>query len=277
MDKRKEGAGVIKAVAACAVSLGIYKAAGVLLSPLFRDDYLAAFVYQLIFAAAAAVFVWLISKNTIYRSSPALLRAGWPSAALFIAVFAISIVRAVSVVYVNGVTIPWYDAVFWAVQMALVGYCEESLFRGLLQNAVHRFFGENTLLGARLGVVIAGAVFGAVHLMNSLIPGVSLMSALIQAAGAAFVGMYLGAIYLRTGKCLWFVVAIHALNDAAATVGGGILNGSSMESVVELLGSMGPYAALWIMAVYGIPTVIILRKTKLRPVLDAMAYERAQA
>ena len=109
------------------------------------------------------------------------------------------------------------------ITMLLVGYTEEALFRGLIQNAFHKIFGEESW----------------------------------QAVWAA-------------GKCLWYVVIIHAFNDFCAFLKTGFLNGGSVaDSIsstaipVENLLQVLPVLAV----MYLLPALFVLRPKKVKPLL----------
>lgn len=71
---------------------------------------------------------------------------------------------------------------------------EESLFRGILQDALMRKY------GVFVGILIASAVFGIVHIIPQ------------QVVNAFMIGIVLGYIYYRTGALLP-VILIHCINN----------------------------------------------------------------
>jgi hypothetical protein len=87
-----------------------------------------------------------------------------------------------------------------AVVSLLAGAGEESLFRAVIQGGLTR------ALGALPALALASALFGFCHGMTRA-----------YAVIAAMVGVYLGLLWLATGKLLTPVVA-HALYDFAALV-----------------------------------------------------------
>lgn len=77
-------------------------------------------------------------------------------------------------------------------------------------------------------------------------------------------------MYYRTGKCLWYVVIVHAFNDFCAFLQTGLLSGGSVgQSIsstalsVENLIQAIPVLAL----LYLLPALIVLRPKKVKPLL----------
>ena len=87
-----------------------------------------------------------------------------------------------------------------AVAAALPALCEETLFRGCLQGVLER-------RGTVPGVLLTGMLFGAFHLVpHTMLP-------------AAFLGIVLGTLVVRTGSILPAVLAHFGNNFMAVTVG----------------------------------------------------------
>ncbi|MCA0941956.1 CPBP family intramembrane metalloprotease [Salipiger pacificus] len=89
----------------------------------------------------------------------------------------------------------------------LVGFSEEAMFRGLL------FHGLRARFSIWPAILWTSGLFGAVHLLNGFVTG-DFGPALVQAAMAACTGLFLMALFLRTGS-LWVSVIYHALWDFA--------------------------------------------------------------
>lgn len=106
---------------------------------------------------------------------------------------------------------------------------EEILFRGILQDALMRKY------GVFIGIVIASAVFGIVHLIPQ------------QVVNAFMIGLVLGYIYYRTGS-LWPVILIHCINNAISYFTW-MLNGGKLLSTRE---------QMLYYTIYGIACVLFL-------------------
>ncbi len=77
---------------------------------------------------------------------------------------------------------------------------EEVYFRGMIQRGLNNEYNK-----PYMAIIISSVLFGLIH----MIP--------LQIVAAAFMGMALGWIYYKT-KSLWFVIIIHAINNALAFV-----------------------------------------------------------
>lgn len=110
---------------------------------------------------------------------------------------------------------------------------EEILFRGILQDALMRKY------GVFVGILIASAVFGIVHLIPQ------------QVVNAFMIGIVLGYIYYRTGALLP-VILIHCINNAISYFTW-MLNGETLLSTREKMGNDTLY-----FTVYGIACVLFV-------------------
>ena len=236
---------------------------------LFRalpDSFLAGFLNKLFFSAAALLGAVVLKKTWIFRSDPALFRKGWTSGIPELLLLA----ALLPAVFINCryITVGGSAIILFALQMLLVGFCEETLFRGLLQNAFHDLLKEDTVGHVILAVVCSGLCFGAVHVTNALKPDITFLAALRQAVAAAASGMMLGSVYFRTGKCLWYVALLHALHDAVTMILNGRLNGVSTEAVIDqasVRGSVDMFFAQTMFYVF--IAIFLLRKKQSEPLL----------
>ena len=103
-------------------------------------------------------------------------------------------------------------------QNLLTGFSEEGLTRGLLLSLL--------LVGAlRSGrgpvgaVLISAVVFGLLHLVNDVIFGTPQVSGLLQVVFAIMVGIWFGALLLRT-NALWALAGLHGLFNAGSALKG---------------------------------------------------------
>ena len=92
------------------------------------------------------------------------------------------------------------------------GFCEETVFRGLpLSLLMRRFARDRNMIAA---LIITSAVFGLTHGLN-IFAGANAQRTVLQIIGAGFLGLLLGAVYLRSGS-LWPVIVIHTAHDIIA-------------------------------------------------------------
>lgn len=90
-----------------------------------------------------------------------------------------------------------------------VGIMEELYLRGLLQNILEKLFGKkkNATLYA---ILITSALFGIGHIFGAV--GQTLPAILCKAVWAAGLGVYFGAVYVKT-RNLWVPIILHTVID----------------------------------------------------------------
>ena len=142
---------------------------------------------------------------------------------------------------------PFSLIILFIIAMFFTGFCEEVVFRGMIQRILYERFGRDSRAGLYLSVILSGLIFGAMHVLN-VFSGVALGGAIIQAIGATGVGMYFGAIYIRT-RNLFVLILLHAFNDFVGLMDSGIYgmqSATDMISVygIEKLGGVVLYVAL---------------------------------
>ena len=263
MRTRKNLYQMLYALAAAFVCLLIYKLLGKPITGLFSNDYIGSFTAQLFFAVIVTIAVFLLKRTDIYHSESACMKTGWLSAGLmfFIILFYL-VIGAFSFV---TVTASWWEILLVAGQAFLVGYCEEALFRGLIQKSLHQYIGEDTRGKVIACIVLSGLIFGLAHLSNVTV--VSFGAAAIQAAVTAVTGIYFSAIFYRCGKNMWYIAFIHGLYDLAGFIAGGRLSGNPITPINENVTQYGWYVVLFWFVIYGLAAAVVLRPKKLDPLL----------
>ena len=267
MDTRETGfKELITALAATVIILAISRIMSHTILAAVSDEVYKVFYSKVIMAVLVIIALIIFKKMRIHLFRFSLLRAGLLTGLFFVF---LSIFRLL--VAQNTATDTGTRMLIFIIAMLLVGYTEEALFRGLIQNAFHKIFGEKSWQAVWAACICAGILFGAAHLSNIFQPDVPTSAAIVQAIGNAFVGVYLCAMYYRTGKCLWYVVIVHAFNDFCAFLGTGFLAGGSaaasisgtaipLEHMVKVLPI---YAVLYLL-----PALIVLRPKKVKPLLE---------
>ena len=132
----------------------------------------------------------------------------------------------------DGKLEPFMNIVMFILTMFFVGFAEEGVFRGVILNLfLNRF--SKTRGGIMTAILLNGFLFGAMHLSN-IFSGVSVKSAVVQAATAIVAGILLAAIYVRSGN-FWIVVFLHAWIDFAGLMSGGIFGkGDLIDGINQL-------------------------------------------
>ncbi len=132
-------------------------------------------------------------------------------------------------------------------QALLTGFWEEGLTRGLLLSLL--------LVGAlRSGrgpvgaVLISAVVFGLLHMLDDVVFGTAQVKGLVQVLFAIMLGIWFGALLLRT-NALWALAGLHGLFNAGSALKGGNDN---------IVGDMLVLSTL-LLAAYGL---FLLRRVK---------------
>lgn len=94
----------------------------------------------------------------------------------------------------------------------MAGCSEELAFRGLpLSYLMRQWKDEKRIL---VSVVITSVIFGAIHMSNAVV-GADLGSSIIQVFSSIAMGIFLAAVYLRTGNLLVTMI-LHFMHDILA-------------------------------------------------------------
>ena len=104
------------------------------------------------------------------------------------------------------------DLASTALLCAAVGLYEEGLFRVLLLGGLLSRHGA-TRNGVVASVLVSSVAFGAAHVtLTASLDPITLAQMLLKTAQATFIGLLLGAVYVRTHSFLG-IAALHALAD----------------------------------------------------------------
>ena len=96
-----------------------------------------------------------------------------------------------------------------ALPMIAAGICEEVAFREVGISFMRRQLkGEKMIVPTLL---ITSAAFGVTHMMNFFMTG-KFLDAAIQSALATMLGIFFGAVFIRTGD-IWPCIAAHGMHD----------------------------------------------------------------
>lgn len=238
------------------------------------NNYLVEFLVKVKASVLALLGAVILKKLWIYRRfNLTLLKKGWAGAIPELILAFLGFVNF----YTGGLkaTAGPFDIVLFVLTMFLVGFHEETLFRGLVQNAFHEFFGEDTVGHVILAAACAGLCFGAIHLTNAFRADVSFSAAAIQAIGACGAGFFFCALYFRTGKCLWYNMLIHGLHDTGTFMAQGWLSGANSSAVISGASQGNSLRSVFLQsAAYAAFGLFLLRKKKVEPLLKKNEAER---
>ena len=110
------------------------------------------------------------------------------------------------------------------MRQSVVGFVEETLFRGIVLYALVRVWGHSKR-GLMAAVVVQAMLFGVYHLLQSTV-GVSLTVVLLVIVNCILSGLWWGALVVRWGS-LWPVIVLHSLSNLVVQVKG--LTSASIE------------------------------------------------
>jgi membrane protease YdiL (CAAX protease family) len=213
-------------------------------------------------AAYAGLVRWLDHRRADELARPVALTRSVPLgilmfAAVFTGIALLGGVRRVGAGSVSG-------ALAVAGVMAAAAVAEELMFRAILFTLFER------LMGTRWALAVSGLAFGLLHLVN---PGATVWGAIAIAVEA---GLMLGAVYAAT-RDIWWAIGLHfGWNLAEGGIFGTTVSGAAhgpdgllrtvLAGPVALTGGgFGPEASVVAIAVCAIPTVLFLRRARMRP------------
>lgn len=173
-------------------NLGIAPEIGEQLSTIMHNGLLIAFV------------VWAISRYRLQQLSG--IGRVIPAEA-HLAIYPLAIILLLGSGNIMELrTVPGLEVALFFIAAMAIGFSEEFAFRGLIQAYLVRD------MRSRQAVFIAAFLFGIVHYMNLFkYPG-SVIAISKQVLFATAIGVYFGALVLRTGS-LWLTSLIHGLID----------------------------------------------------------------
>lgn len=245
------------------IVLAAYKITGVILTKLISNSNLQSIINQAIFSVYVLCAVAVLKKWDIFKTQKGALKKNWYVACFFFLQAILVFLTKIDNFF--EITIPGIEILYFFLQMILVGFCEEVLFRGLVQNAFHKYFGEDSWLHIFLAVLITGLLFGAAHLTNGFNPEIGFRTAALQAGATAMMGVYFCAIYYRTGKNIWYVIFLHAFYDIMVSIGNGRLSGQTSADVINAAKQINLSSVLYLGVILIGLSIILLRPKKIQP------------
>lgn len=256
-----------------ALVLLVIKLAQTFIMPLFANPFVGSLVIQILFAVLAVGGAVLFGKTDGMKLQAKGFGAGMRAGLAFLIVYPFILVGSL-VTKRAVVTEPVGNIVLFVLKMLLIGVAEEGIFRAVLQNVALEVTGEDTASSARKGILLAGLVFGLVHLTN-MFTGVSVAGTVAQAVMAIPLGFVLGAIYFRSCNNILPVLLIHALVDGVSFVTSGALSGTSLnDAITDVSTGGGPVSKAASFLGFLALALFLMRK---KPMEKAIAARNARA
>lgn len=198
------------------------------------------FLCACLFLLATIVFVGWPSLGFVRPQHEGWWKLLWLPA-LFIAAFA--------VMAANNGLLPPAAIGFVFLNTAMVGFSEETMFRGILFQAFRKAMPIRAALG------LSTILFGALHVLNGFITG-DFAAASTQAVAAAMSGLMYMALLIRTGS-IWPSIIAHGLWDFTLFLTTGPASAPASPPPPSSLALLGPLAFALPSFLYGL---YLLRK-----------------
>ncbi|MBQ3692785.1 MAG: CPBP family intramembrane metalloprotease [Clostridia bacterium] len=218
--------------------------------------YLQVAASELLGAIAAAVLLILSGRGkTVFKSRKGFFKS------LFVGMYEIVLIilafLGIAAQNLSESLEPIGNIVIFIGCMLLVGIAEEVLFRGLITDCILAKYGKDRK-GVILAVAVSGLIFGSAHLINIFLVDTNPAGVFIQVFQAAALGMFFGAVYMRTHN-IFAVIFLHAAMDFVSLSASGLWGSGTVESTIGDLGAINLISVL----AYLIPTIFIMRFSKL--------------
>ena len=138
MKQKQPVMDLIMAVCAVFISLMIFKLAKIPLGQLLPEGFFRDMLGEAVFAGCALAFVLVLKKTEIFKCDGEKLKMEWISAFMVFVMMALPAFSAV--VELGHLTCSAGEFIMFLIYVFLIGFTEEVLFRGLVQNAFFRLF-----------------------------------------------------------------------------------------------------------------------------------------
>lgn len=245
------------------LSLTVTRIVGMMIQLLNMNYYTKHLLAEAIFLfAVIGIAVWNDQFQTLRFTLQGFgegLKTGW-----------VFLLASVSVVmfFLDGfleetVTIGGVEIAELLCTFLLVGIAEELMCRGIIQNSLHAYFGEDSVSAVRKGILASGLIFGSIHLTNIFSSG-EIVGPLVQAIVNVPNGMLYATVYYRSGKNLWVCIVLHSLMDIAGAINSGVLAGKTLEDQIAEYSISQAWIAIIIIGIVLLET----RTKKLMPLVE---------
>ena len=263
---------IIVSVALCIVMLilylYIYSHIGGIISDIFNIKYLYTLelIVYIIMAALLIIVVLLIRKKEIFKFELKPFLRGFFIAGFFSFLIALNLIDSIKegIKSANELEPIGRIIIFTMSTIIGIGFTEEVLCRGIIQNVLYDAFGRNTKKGVYLSIIFTSIMFGSAHFLNYFTTGAGFEGVLTQVLSATVMGLYLGAIYARS-RSLWSVIFIHGLLDFSIMITEGYWG---IGNVTEIISSYELKTVIYPVILYTSLFLFLLRKKKINECFD---------
>ena len=197
-------------------------------------------------------------------------KAGWLKslyvAGFFVVYCIFNIIAQIYVIVMSKFDSPQapIDIFHFVCAMAMIGFVEELVFRGVILNLfLDRF--EKSEKGLVASILLSGLLFGSMHFAN-IMAGGKLSSVFIQVVSATCLGILFGTVYAMT-RNFWLVVAIHSLIDFGSLLSSGLYKSGGMVAKINQFSAVNLIGIV----VLSIPCFVLLRKNNRKKLVSIYA------
>lgn len=243
------------------INLAIFKVTGSFIRQNVIDSFVSNFLGEMILGFLALISIILLKKKSVLKFKFRGITEGLSVGAVFLIISGLGIISFVF--NHEAITASSKDIIFFVIDMFLVGFSEEVLFRGIIQNEIQEYIGCDSVKSVRKTIIVSGITFGMIH-MSNVFSGVAIIPSLIQAVWAIPVGILFGVIYYRSSKNLWVCIFIHAINDLVAFLDKGILSGCSQQGAVNSYSAVVLFSVILYVGI----VAFVMRKEKIEAILN---------
>lgn len=193
----------------------------------FGDDS----IYSLIaLVAIAGAITWFIIKNKLTEKYGFIKVKGLKKYLFFVPFI---ILMSVNLWFGFSVHYALPGQILAVLTMALVGYVEEVIFRGLLFKAIEKD-------SAKQAIIISAISFGAGHIIN-LLTGQASVETVLQIAYAIAIGFAFALVFYKS-RSLWPCIITHSFIDVASKFSGECTQTQDIVASAVIIVVAGGYA-----------------------------------
>ena len=212
-------------------------------------------IKRIIFGVVVMTFMYWLRKGHIYKNNFKNIGRGLVlilPTSIFAAVGSFAVIMDVDVDN-------WFNAHNFYVAVIVgiaAGLTEEFITRGLpLGSVLSKATSRKEVM---LLLLLSSVVFGILHIGHVFINGANLLETVLQATQATGLGLFFGAVFLRTGSIIPGIIG-HAIWDYCTTYTPVDINSSTVGNAG---GSMNITGVIIIGAAFAVLALFLLRKSK---------------
>ena len=231
-----------------------------------NSKYSRSIIAELTAAIIALIVVILSSNHHIFTDKR---KSFIESIYIGLPMFIISIIYLISSTFsiIDSNTLTINNILALMIYCLLIGVFEELLCRGWILNEFLKVSNTNRK-DVITSIIVSSLLFGLMHISNIWIAGQNTYITFLQICNAIALGSFLGAVYYRT-KNISSVIFLHAFYDFSLLLSEvSLLKECTTNELTKNVMLYETVTISLLIVVYILCTIIILRKSKLNPLLE---------